>query len=202
MNHDAVLLMSGGIDSTVLMHYLRENGINKIYALYVDIGREENSTEYERVQKIVGSFPNTDLHRIEIRGIEDIVRENLVIPNRNALLLSMATLYAIDIDIYYVYIGAHRSDYGIFKDCRSIFFTKLEEAFILGHQRAPRIMAPFIDKDKSEIIQLGGELGVDFTQTWSCYENKKVHCGKCLSCEERKMAFKKAGVVDKTTYGG
>ena len=120
---------------------------------------------------------------------------------RNAILLSTATGYALSIGANRVYYGAHFSDRGVYPDCRPEFVESLERALRLGTDDSSlRIIAPFIEMTKGEIVSLGTKLGVPYALTWSCYKGGERHCGVCSSCRERKRAFAEAGVLDPTGY--
>jgi 7-cyano-7-deazaguanine synthase len=126
-----------------------------------------------------------------------------VVPNRNAILLCVAAGYATAAGINRVYYGAHFSDRGVYPDCRPEFVSSLEHALRLGTDNSSlRIIAPFIEMTKGDIVRLGTRLGVPYAATWSCYKGGAQHCGKCSSCRERKRAFAKAGVMDPTGYEG
>ena len=195
-----VLLLSGGLDSAVLYQYLIKDKGYEVYPITVKYGRRENDKEINAVKEIAED--NTIPKFVNIDGMDDIVNCKVVIPNRNAILLSIACSYAEHLEIEEVYIGANLNDRDLFPDCRRHFVEVLTTAFDLGGLTNVKIYAPFIDFTKQEIVLTGVHLKMDFTKTWSCYENKKHHCGKCLSCRERKLAFKVANVTDPTVYGG
>ncbi len=124
-----------------------------------------------------------------------------IVPNRNAIFLAIAIGYSESIGSNIVYYGAHHSDRGVYPDCRKEFVDAFQIAERIANDNSSlKINAPFIDIEKSEIIKLGNELGVDFSHTWSCYVGGENHCGVCSSCRERKRAFKESGVTDPTVY--
>ena len=123
-----------------------------------------------------------------------------VVPNRNMVMISIATAWAENLGINQVHFGAHLNDRAIYPDCRHEFVEALSRATQLATYCQVRIEAPFIAKSKQEIVALGRELGVDYTRTWSCYQGQDFHCGKCATCQERKEAFVKAGIADPTSY--
>lgn len=124
-----------------------------------------------------------------------------VVPNRNMVMLSIATAYAINIGAKKVYYGAHAGDHAIYPDCRKEFVKAMQGAISLCDWSQVELIAPYLDLDKGDIVSKGKELGVDYSLTWTCYKGKEKACGKCGSCTERLEAFKKAGLKDPINYG-
>lgn len=126
-----------------------------------------------------------------------------VVPNRNAVMLAMAFAYAVSIGYNRVGIATHAGDHPIYPDCRPEFmqaFQTMEER-ALGDEVQVRLWTPFINMSKGGIVEEGATLGVPYERTWSCYEGRAVHCGKCGTCVERKEAFRQAGLIpDPTEY--
>jgi 7-cyano-7-deazaguanine synthase len=127
-----------------------------------------------------------------------------VVPNRNAIMLSIATGVAVAENADLVATGVHGGDHYIYPDCRPDFFYPLNEAFIAGTAghavNGFHLEAPFINIDKTEIAKLGAKLNVPYELTWSCYKGGNTHCGRCGTCVERIEAFTDAGVNDPTVY--
>lgn len=125
-----------------------------------------------------------------------------VVPNRNAIMLSIAWGVAVSENAEFVYYGAHAGDHFIYEDCRPDFVFALSTAFRLGtHGNFPeKIMAPFLDIDKSEILRRGLKMKVPYEQTWTCYKGGSIACGRCGSCQERLWAFRQVGEEDPLTY--
>lgn len=128
-----------------------------------------------------------------------------VVPNRNAMLLSIAYAWALSLGARAVFYGAHSGDHAIYPDCRPEFFHSLQAAFNVGsawETDPPSIVVPYLGKTKAEIVQLGETLHVPFAETWSCYTPKggTLHCGRCGTCVERQEAFFLADVYDPTQY--
>lgn len=129
-----------------------------------------------------------------------------VVPNRNAIMLSVAYGVAVAEEAAVVAAAVHAGDHYVYPDCRPEFV----EAFEAMQRRAVegfgdpslRLYAPFVHKTKADIVEVGASLGVPYADTWSCYEGGEVHCGRCGTCTERKEAFELAGVPDPTVYGG
>ncbi len=127
-----------------------------------------------------------------------------VVPNRNAIFLSVATGLAVAIGADTVAIAVHAGDHPIYPDCRPAFITAFEQQARLANEGFShpdlRIEAPFLASTKVDIVRLGAELGVDLAATWSCYRGGDRHCGTCGTCVERREAFRDAGVIDPTSY--
>jgi len=96
--------------------------------------------------------------------------------------------------------GVHAGDHAIYPDCRPQFIEAMQAAIRLGTDSNLQILAPFVYWTKAQIVARGAELGVPMALTWSCYEGRKRHCGRCGMCVERREAFEVAGVVDPTEY--
>jgi 7-cyano-7-deazaguanine synthase len=129
-----------------------------------------------------------------------------VVPNRNAIMLSIATGVAVARGAEFVAAGMHAGDHFIYPDCRPPFINAFSSAMRLGNEGFAhndfRVWAPFIKMTKAEIVKVGAQLNVPFEQTWSCYKGNEHHCGTCGTCNERIEAFELAGVADPTQYEG
>ncbi len=127
-----------------------------------------------------------------------------VVPNRNAIMLSIAYGVAVARESTLVAAAMHAGDHYVYPDCRPEFieaFEAMERKAVEGFGNPSlRLYAPFIHKTKAEIVGIGAKLGVPYEETWSCYEGGEVHCGLCGTCNERKEAFEIAGVPDPTVY--
>ncbi len=134
---------------------------------------------------------------------------SIVVPIRNAVFLSIATAWAFTLNASLVAYGAHKGDRN-YPDCRPSFTKKMEialnqgeiDGIKLGIRKKIRIWSPFRENlSKSELLVKGYKIFDDAVfRTWSCYNNKKFHCGKCESCNNRKAAFVRAKINDKTKY--
>ncbi|HQN93589.1 MAG TPA: 7-cyano-7-deazaguanine synthase QueC [Prolixibacteraceae bacterium] len=215
----AVVLLSGGLDSSVAIHLAKSEGF-EVYALSFDYGQKHNK-ELEcakatalkvgaAAHKIVtlqlnlwGGSSLTD-SAMEVED-GDITRTDIpmtYVPARNMVFLSVAASFAEAIGAQDIFIGVSEVDYSGYVDCREEFIRSMEETINKGtvmaaeHGKKIRIHTPFINKTKSEEIQLGEKLGVDWSLTWSCYRGGEKPCGTCDSCLLRAKAFSEAGVVD------
>jgi len=123
-----------------------------------------------------------------------------VVPFRNGIMLAVATGYAESVEAEGLVIAAHSGDHAIYPDCREPFMQGMARAMQEGTYAHIRLLRPFIDTDKAGIARRGAELGIDFSETWSCYKGGKDHCGVCGTCVERREAFILAGLPDPTVY--
>ncbi len=123
-----------------------------------------------------------------------------VVPFRNGIMLAVATGYAESIGAEAVVIAAHSGDHAIYPDCREPFMQAMGAAMETGTYAQIQLLRPFIATDKTGIVRRGAELGIDYSETWSCYKSGRIHCGTCGTCVERREAFLLAGLPDPTVY--
>jgi len=213
----AIAIVSGGLDSVTLAYLLASRGY-ELHIVSFDYGqRHVKELEYARhcTTALGASFDLVDLSGLLplLRGsaLTDDVRvpdghytapsmAATIVPNRNAIMLSIAYAAAVSSDADIVGIGVHSGDHPIYPDCRPEFINQFEKMEGLATDKNIRLYAPFLDVPKSEIIKVGILLEVDYRYTWSCYKGGEVHCGTCGTCVERREAFILAGVKDPTTY--
>ncbi len=146
-------------------------------------GQAGHSFDYSQGRQGRGKIPNT------------------YVPARNIIFLSFALSFAETINAEAVFIGAHAEDYSGYPDCRPDFYRAFIKAAKAGTKRGVegnpvKIITPLINKNKSQIIGLGMQLGVPFEFTWSCYKGNKNPCGVCDSCYYRAKGFEEAGITD------
>ena len=214
----SVLIHSGGIDSTVLLAHLLATG-REVFALSVDYG-QRHRREIEAAKTICAHYGVK--HQVaDLRALaplfganaltdnavavpeghyEELSMKATVVPNRNMLLISVATAWAISLKASSVAYGAHGGDHAIYPDCRPVFADALDKAMRLADWHEISLERPFVGMDKAAIVRRGTELKVPLALTWSCYVGGAKHCGRCGTCVERKEAFKNAGVIDPTDY--
>ena len=208
---NAVVLLSGGIDSTVTLYLARKYGFNPFALIfnYQQLHNKEICYAVRSAKKI-----NIPYNLVNIslpwggsalidRKIKMPQRRcaksipSTYVPARNIIFLSFAFSFAETIRANRIFIGAHIQDYSGYPDCRPEFLLRFQKAANSGtRSKDIRIVAPVINKNKTEIIRLGVSLGVDFKNTWSCYNGGKVPCCKCDSCRYRTEGFKKANLRD------
>lgn len=220
----AVVILSGGIDSSTLLYKTVNEGL-ETHALSFLYGQkhkkeieaaktvcsildvEHRIVDISAVNELLGGSALTDAN-VDIPEVPETAEhfdtlKITIVPNRNAIFLSLAIGYAVSIGADNVYFGAHFSDRGVYPDCREEFVSAFEASERLATDNpALNVKAPFVDKRKSEIVKLGSSLGVPFEVAWTCYKGGQLHCGVCSSCRERKRAFSESGVSDPTRYAG
>lgn len=204
-----VLIYSGGIDSTVLLYKLLHEG-DEVFPLGFDYG-QRHVRELLHARQICDSL-GLEYVVVKLDALRDLAKAALlnrtgaiptgraaVVPNRNAVMLSLATSFAASNNIDAVALAVHKSDYADFPDCRPDFLKTFEKAMRLSTENPNfRILAPFLSMSKSEIVKLGVELQVPFEKTWTCYNPRSagVPCGECAACLERRKAFEANGIED------
>jgi len=211
-----VVVYSGGLDSTVLLHHaVKLHGKENVIAFSFDYGSKHNLKELEcaewqtkqlgikhiffNLQSIKDHFKSTLLKggdKIPHGHYAEKNMEKTVVPQRNGILLLITAGYVESIGGGEVWIGSHAGDHFIYRDCRPEYNRILNMVIEYGSRNKVSLKAPFNKMYKWDIVKRGVELGVDFSMTWSCYEGRNVHCGKCGTCTERIEAFEKAGVED------
>lgn len=222
----AVVLLSGGMDSSVLVHHVaRAMGACPVYALSYHYG-QRHSRELECAQwqarqagvaahqvidiRFMGEMlkggttlvhDGADVPDLAALAPEDMAQPPTYVPNRNMMLLSIAAAFAEAHQVYDVYYGAQAQDEYGYWDCTRDFLQRVNAVLALNRRRPVTIHAPFVDRKKADIVRHGLELGVDFAHTWSCYRGAERPCGTCPTCVERLKAFAEAGVADPLECG-
>ena len=209
-----IVVLSGGPDSVTAAYWAKSRGYD-IYALTFDYGQKariEIERAVETASLLGASHKVVDLSKLAdiYRGVTSLVDEGIevtpeftdeiVVPFRNGVFLSVAVAYADSVGADVILYGAHASDEPFYPDCRPEFYKAFESAARLGTGREIRLTSPFEGVPKSGVIREAVRLGVPLERTWSCYLRGPVHCGVCESCRNRKRAFREAGVEDSTEY--
>jgi len=226
MNETAVILLSGGLDSSVLLHYIiKKLNYKTIFALSFNYGQKHNK-ELEMAESQISGLPEIKERKIidisffsdlidgscslttggaEIPKLSDLSetqknQPSTYVPNRNMILLSLAAAYAEAKMCPTVFYGAQAQDEYGYWDCTTEFLEQINAVFSLNRKQKIKIEAPFVKLKKFEEVKIGAELGVNFFNTWSCYRGEEKHCGLCPTCVERKNAFVQACIKDPTIY--
>ena len=213
-----VLIYSGGIDSTVLLYDLLNSG-HDVQALSVNYGQrhgkeldcakslckqlnvEHHVADLTALNPLLSGSSLTSPHvQVPEGHYEDESMKATVVPNRNMILLSIATGWAMSTGASSVSYAAHSGDRAIYPDCREEFADAMNSVMEIAGWDKVSLNRPFSSLTKADIVKLGDELCVPFEQTWSCYKGGQVHCGVCGTCVERREAFQLAGVTDSTIY--
>ena len=217
----AIAIVSGGLDSVTLAYLLHAEGY-ELHLLSFDYGqRHKKELAFAELcaKRLSADFDVVDLSSITrfLKGsaLTDAIpvpdghyaAPNMaitVVPNRNAMMLSVAYAVAIAEQARVVAFGVHAGDHFIYPDCRPTFiaaFDAMQQVAVEGFGDPHlRLEAPFMHMSKDQIVRLGTSLQVPYIDTWSCYKGGDKHCGTCGTCVERKEAFELAGVIDPTEY--
>lgn len=213
-----VVLLSGGMDSVTAFHEVRREH-EVVAALSFDYGSKHNAREIPcaelHARRAGVSHRTIDLAFMNDCFASDLLKsggevpdghyahdnmKRTVVPFRNGIMLAVACGFAESIGAEALAIAAHSGDHAIYPDCREPFMQGMAAAMEAGTYARIRLMRPFIAMDKTGIALRGAELGIDFSETWSCYKGGEVHCGTCGTCVERREAFLLAGLQDPTSY--
>ena len=215
-----VVILSGGMDSTVLLHHHIFTRRDVVRALTFNYGqRHVREVAYAEKTAVALNIPHST---VDLRCLSSILRGSsqidpsvavpegrydeesmkaTVVPNRNMIMLSIAVGHAISFDCNYVSYAAHSGDHAIYPDCRPAFTSAMERAIRRCDWKVVKLFRPFIKLTKVDIVRKGWALKVNLKATYSCYAGGEVHCGKCGTCVERRQAFHLAGIDDPTDYG-
>ncbi|PXY16982.1 7-cyano-7-deazaguanine synthase QueC [Prauserella flavalba] len=218
----AIVIASGGLDSTVLAYWLAARGA-ELTLLSFDYG-QRHRVELEHAAEIATLLecPHEIVNLSSLGGLlvgsaltdsdvavpdgyyTDESMRATVVPNRNAIMLDIAVAVAVARKADAVAFGAHAGDHAIYPDCRPEFVERFTRSARTANEgllvEEFEILAPFLDQSKTDIVRLGSALGVPFERTWSCYRGETVHCGTCGTCTERKEAFEQNDIPDPTSY--
>lgn len=213
---DALLVYSGGLDSTTMLY---EYADKIALAVSFDYGSNHNKREIDCavyhcnllnikhtiinlgfVKSLFKSSLLSGADSIPEGNYDDDNMRSTVVPFRNGIMLSVAAGMAENEGLKYVMIANHGGDHAIYPDCRPDFVSAMDNAIKAGTYEGVRLLAPYTNLTKAQIVEHGAALGVDYSHTWSCYKGGDVHCGKCGTCRERMEAFELAGVSDPTQY--
>lgn len=213
-----VVITSGGLDSSVLLHSHLLAG-DEVRALGINYG-QRHRIELSYAKKHAAHL-NVPYIEVDLSNLRDVLpgssqtdprvkvphghyaEESMkatIVPNRNMILLAVALGHALSYKFDGVSYAAHSGDHAIYPDCRPEFVDALNQAAFLCDWQKVAIFRPFIGKTKSDIVVIGSQIGTRMDLTFSCYEGKDQHCGLCGTCVERKEAFVLAGIPDPTEY--
>lgn len=126
--------------------------------------------------------------------------KSTVVPFRNGIMLSIATGIAESNGLKHVMMANHGGDHTIYPDCRPEFVSAFSAATAAGTYDGVTVEAPYTGITKTDIARRGHALGIDYSETWSCYKGDEHHCGRCGTCVERREALADAGINDTTVY--
>ena len=225
MKMKAVVLVSGGLDSTTCLAIAREQNFD-LYALTLNYGQRHDH-ELNSARMIIDFFNIHDHSIIDIdlaqfggsaltdqidvpkkRDLSDMDEIPVTyVPARNTVFLSLALAWAEVLGSFDIFIGVNALDYSGYPDCRPEYISSFEKTANLATKAGVsgssfKIHTPLIDMTKSEIIKVGLDLGIDYSLTSSCYDPDQDGnpCGLCDACYLRLKGFKEAGIIDPLSY--
>lgn len=213
---DSVIILSGGMDSVTMLYDYKDS---IALAVTFNYGSKHNEREI--------AFARLHCERLGIKHIiipldfmqqyfksslliggEDIPEghydddnmKSTVVPFRNGIMLAIAAGLAESNGLKHVMLANHSGDHAIYPDCRPGFVSAMSDAIANGTYDGIDISAPYTNITKTDIARRGAALGLDYSETWSCYKGGEKHCGKCGTCTERREALRDAGIEDTTEY--
>lgn len=216
MKRDALMVVSGGMDSTTMLY---EYADRIALAVTFNYGSNHNAREIEcaryNCEKLgiellvvdmpfIGKYFESSLlsgaDSIPEGNYDDENMRSTVVPFRNGIMLSVAAGIAESRGLTKLMMANHGGDHAIYPDCRAGFVDAMSKAISEGTYDHITIDAPYTDITKTDIARRGARLGIDYSHTYSCYKGGAKHCGRCGTCTERRQAFADAGIPDPTEY--
>ncbi len=213
---DSVIIYSGGLDSTTLLYEERErialavtfdygsnHAVHEVACarkICKQLGVEHLVIDLTFMKKYFCSSLLSGADAIPEGNYDDENMKSTVVPFRNGIMLSVACGLAESRGLTRVLIANHGGDHAIYPDCRPGFINAMDAAMQAGTYVGVRIVAPYTNLKKVDLVRRGSALGIDYGQTYSCYKGGERHCGRCGTCTERKEAFREAGIPDPTIY--
>lgn len=217
-----VAIVSGGLDSVTMAYELAHRNYEIILISYnygqrhkkeilyatkcaENLGVQHHIVDLQVLSDLLGgsSLTSEEISVPDGHYAEESMRIT-VVPNRNAIMINIATALAVSMKCHYVATGVHGGDHYIYPDCRPEFISAQTEALRLANagfiSDEFEVLAPFVNISKDGIVKIGEAIGVPWLETWSCYKGGEIHCGSCGTCFERREAFALAGVHDPTNY--
>jgi 7-cyano-7-deazaguanine synthase len=221
---NAVVLLSGGLDSATVLAMARGEGY-ACHALSVDYGQRHHAelAAAQRVAQLLGAVQHRVIHiDLTAFGGSALTDANIAVPEqatmgipltyvpaRNTIMLSLALAWAEVLQAQEIFIGVNAVDYSGYPDCRPEYIAAFEHVANLATRAAVEgkrltLRAPLLDMSKADIVKRGVQLGVDYSLTVSCYQADEDGraCGVCDSCRLRRAGFDTAGMADPTRYRG
>lgn len=214
----AVVIYSGGMDSYTVLHHALRRGYD-LHALSFHYGQRHareldaarrvceqlgithQVVDIQAIHPLIDNSALTDADRTLPDG--DYAEDNLtatVVPNRNMILLSLAIAKAVNIGAEVCFYGAHGGDHVLYPDCRPEFLQRMNDVAAIANFSPVTIEAPYLHAGKADILADGLAMGLDYAETWTCYQGGETACGECGSCRERLAAFAAHGRTDPLPY--
>lgn len=212
----AIILLSGGIDSAVTLWWAKSRGWDLRPLTFDYFGRPTKENDAARaLTERIGVRPIRHVDLPFLKEVDDLRKDGIdnrilldspegYIPGRNLIFYGLAGYYAELDGVRYIVGGHNGIDPESFPDASPKFFNFLNSVFHLSlwsYDKSPvQILVPLSGKSKEEVVRMGLEMKVPFDLTWSCYWDRAVHCGTCVSCQERRAAFDAVGIPDPVSY--
>lgn len=217
----AALSFSGGMDSTTLAARYKSKGYD-LLLLSFNYGQRHRRRELDAASQIAG-YLGAEHHIVDLSSIAPLLpgssltdlavdvpdghyaaesMKATVVPNRNAIMASIALGVASARGAELIGLGVHAGDHAVYPDCRPEFVDALRglAAVALAGMHVPQIDTPFVAMTKTQVAEYAAEIGAPIHLSWSCYKGGEAHCGTCGTCTERREAFADAGLTDSTEY--
>ncbi len=217
MAEKVVVIYSGGMDSFTVLNRAIADG-KEVFALSFDYGQRHvkelkcastvcnklginhKVVDISSINQLLAGSSLTDDIEIPEGHYEAESMKSTVVPNRNMVLISLAVAYAVSVGAEQVYYGAHSGDHAIYPDCRPEFVEKMNDVCKIANYESVEIFSPYLKVSKTAILTDGINMGLDYTDTWTCYNGREKACGKCGACEERLEAFTDNNTIDPIPY--
>ena len=213
---DSIIIVSGGMDSITMLYDFKDRialGVSFNYGSNHNareipfaemhckrLGIPHITIDLAFMPKYFKSSLLEGADAIPEGNYDDENMKSTVVPFRNGIMLSIAIGIAESHQLKYVMMANHAGDHAIYPDCRPEFVKAMSAAAKAGTYADVEVLTPYTNITKTDIARIGKRLGIDYTETWSCYKGGEKHCGKCGTCRERKEALRDAGMEDKTEY--
>jgi 7-cyano-7-deazaguanine synthase len=212
-----VVIYSGGMDSFTVLNRALKDG-KQVYALSFDYGQrhvkelkcassvceslniQHKVIDISAINQLLAGSSLTDNIDIPEGHYEAENMKSTIVPNRNMILLSLAVGYAVSVGAAQVYYGAHSGDHAIYPDCRPEFVEKMNDVCKIANYESVEIFSPYLSVNKTAILTDGLSMGLDYSNTWTCYNGREKACGKCGACQERLEAFHDNNIADPIEY--
>ena len=217
MSEKVVVIYSGGMDSYTVLNKAIKQGFD-VYALSFNYGQRHvkelevaasvcadlnvhhKVVDISAINQLIGGSSLTDDIEVPEGHYEEESMKSTVVPNRNMILLSLAVGYAVSLKANKVFYGAHSGDHAIYPDCRPEFVEKMSDVCRIANYEEVEIVCPYLNNSKIEILTDGLKMGLDYSNTWTCYNGREKACGKCGACQERLEAFSLNNASDPLPY--
>ena len=218
---DCVAIVSGGMDSVTLLHYLvKQQKRNPAILTFIYGQKHDKEIAYAKMQAeelgctehlvldlslLQPLFASSALvsSHLSIPNIDSVQGDSqppTYVPNRNMIFLALAAAYAETNNVSDIFYGAQSQDMYGYWDTTPEFLDSLNQVYQLNRKTPVKIDAPLVNHSKTDILRLGLDLGIDFGETWSCYKGQELACGVCPTCAERLAAYANLNLTDPVPY--